>query len=77
MTGLEYLIQQVKSKEWQDMYIWQKEEIFDTALRMTSENYTKEDVLMAGEIGEINHHDYKHLVSLLDEAKIKNKNKQI
>jgi hypothetical protein len=31
--------------------------------------YTKEDVLKAGEIGEINHHDYKHIASLLDEAK--------
>ena len=31
--------------------------------------YTKEDVLKAGEIGEINHYDYKHIVSLLDEAK--------
>ena len=31
--------------------------------------YTKDDVLRAGEIGEINHHDYKHIVSLLDEAK--------
>jgi hypothetical protein len=31
--------------------------------------YTKEDVLKAGEIGEINHFDYKHIVSLLDEAK--------
>jgi hypothetical protein len=31
--------------------------------------YTKEDVLIAGEIGEINHHDYKHLASLLDEAR--------
>jgi hypothetical protein len=31
--------------------------------------YTKDDVLRAGKIGEINHHDYKHIVSLLDEAK--------
>jgi len=31
--------------------------------------YTKEDVLMAGFIGEINHFDTKHIVSLLDEAK--------
>lgn len=31
--------------------------------------YSKEDVLKAGEIGEINHYDYKHIVSLLDEAK--------
>jgi hypothetical protein len=31
--------------------------------------YTTEDVLKAGEMGEINHYDYKHIVSLLDEAK--------
>lgn len=31
--------------------------------------YSKEDVLKAGEIGEVNHHDVKHIVSLLDEAK--------
>ena len=31
--------------------------------------YTKEDVLIAGEIGEINHHDYKHIASLLEEAR--------
>jgi aspartate aminotransferase-like enzyme len=31
--------------------------------------YTKEDVLRAGEMGEINHHDTKHIVSYLDEAK--------
>jgi hypothetical protein len=35
--------------------------------------YSKEDVLKAGEIGEINHFDYKHIVSLLDEAKAINK----
>ena len=38
--------------------------------------YSKEDVLKAGEIGEINHHDYKHIVKLLDEAReINRKNK--
>ena len=31
--------------------------------------YTKEDVLKAGEMGEINHHDTKHIVSYLNEAK--------
>jgi len=36
--------------------------------------YTKEDVLKAGEIGEINHFDYEHIVSLLDEAREINKN---
>ena len=42
--------------------------------KLEQENlYTKEDVLKAGEIGEINHFDYKHIVSLLDEAKAINK----
>ena len=31
--------------------------------------YTKEDVIKAGEMGEINHHDTEHIVSYLDEAK--------
>jgi hypothetical protein len=31
--------------------------------------YTKQDVLKAGEMGEINHHDTEHIVSYLDEAK--------
>lgn len=31
--------------------------------------YTKKDILKAGEIGEINHYDCKHIVKLLDEAK--------
>jgi hypothetical protein len=31
--------------------------------------YSKEDVLTAGEMGEINTHDTKHIVSYLDEAK--------
>jgi len=44
------------------------------ALKKAEKNlYTKEDVLKAGEIGEINHFDYKHIVSLLDEAKAINK----
>lgn len=30
-TGTDYLIEQVKSKEWQDMWIWHKEEIFEKA----------------------------------------------
>ena len=35
--------------------------------------YTKEDVLKAGEMGEINHHDTQHIVTYLDEAKEFNK----
>jgi hypothetical protein len=43
----------------------------ERALEMEKEQmgYTKEDVLKAGEMGEINHHDTKHIVSYLDEAK--------
>jgi hypothetical protein len=53
-------------------------EVIDKAeelLQMEKEQmgYTKEDVLKAGEIGEINHYDYKHIVSLLDEAKAINR----
>ena len=52
-------------------------EIFEQAKEMHKQEqenlYTKEDVLKAGEIGEINHFDYKHIVSLLDEAKAINK----
>ena len=39
------------------------------AMEKEQMGYTKEDVLMAGFIGEINHFDTKHIVSLLDEAK--------
>ena len=36
--------------------------------------YTKEDVIKAGEMGEVNHHDTEHIVSYLDEAKSVGKN---
>ena len=35
--------------------------------------YTKEDVIKAGKMGEINHHDTEHIASYLDEAREKNK----
>ena len=41
-TAVEYLISMVKSPEWQDMYIWHKEEVFKTALAMEREQ-KKED----------------------------------
>ena len=31
-TPVEYLIEKVKAKEWQDLYIWHKEEVFKEAL---------------------------------------------
>jgi len=36
-TAVEQLIEQVKSKEWQDMYIWHKEEIFEQAKHIERE----------------------------------------
>ena len=34
MTAVEWLINQVKSKEWQDKFIWHKEEVFQEAKAM-------------------------------------------
>jgi hypothetical protein len=33
-TAVEWLVEQVKSPEWQDCFIWHKEEIFQQALSM-------------------------------------------
>jgi hypothetical protein len=33
-AAVEWLIEQVKSKEWQDMFIWHKEEAFEKAKQM-------------------------------------------
>ena len=42
-TAVEWLTQQVKSKEWQDMFIWHKEEVFEQAKAME-----KEQLIMFG-----------------------------
>lgn len=36
-SSVEYLIEQVKSKEWSNMFIWHKEEIFKKAKQMEKE----------------------------------------
>ena len=36
-TAVEWLTQQVNSKEWQDMFIWHKEEVFEQAKAMEKE----------------------------------------
>jgi hypothetical protein len=36
-TAVEWLIEQVKSKEWQDKFIWHKEEVFEQAKAMERE----------------------------------------
>jgi hypothetical protein len=33
-TSIEFLIEKVKSKDWQDMFIWHKEEVFQQAKEM-------------------------------------------
>jgi hypothetical protein len=44
---------------------------FENAKEMEKEQkgYSKADVIKAGEMGEINHHDVNHIISYLDEAK--------
>lgn len=71
-TAVEWLVDQIKSDQNQKALSasdWMK--VIDQAKQMEKEQmgYTKDDVLKAGEIGEINHHDYKHIVKLLDEAR--------
>ena len=41
MTAVEYLMSTVKSPEWQDMYIWHKEDVFKKALAMEKEQILK------------------------------------
>jgi hypothetical protein len=75
-TSIEWLLEKIEQKngtEFSSYYV----EFIEQAKKMhkqeTETLYTKEDVLKAGEIGEVNHFDYKHIVSLLDEAKAINK----
>ena len=39
--AIEWLTQQVKSKEWQDMLLWHKEEVFEQAKAMDKEQSEK------------------------------------
>ena len=72
-TAVEWLIAQVNSEQYQIAFgqTYISIDLIEQAKQMEKEQmgYTKEDVLKAGEIGEINHYDYKHIVSLLDEAR--------
>ena len=66
-TAVEWLIQELQKRDM-DVLI---RDLHHQAKEMEKEQigYTKEDVLTAGEMGEINTHDTKHIVSYLDEAK--------
>jgi hypothetical protein len=65
-TAVEWLVEKLDQN-----FDYVADTIIQQAKEMEKEQmgYTKEDVLMAGFIGEINHFDTKHIVSLLDEAK--------
>ena len=36
-SGVDFLIEEVKSNEWQDKFIWHKQEVFDKAKAMHKE----------------------------------------
>ena len=40
-SSVEYLIEQIKSKEWQDMFIWHKEEVFEQVKQMEKQQIIK------------------------------------
>jgi hypothetical protein len=48
-TSVNWLIEKVKSKEWQDMYIWHKEDVFNQAKEME-----KQQIIDAYNQGEFN-----------------------
>jgi hypothetical protein len=48
-------------------------EVIDTILHLFEERYTKQEFLNAAEAGEVSMIDAKHIVSLLDEVREKNK----
>jgi len=74
MTAVEWLVDQLEcfgNKHELQMSWDTVDELLNQAKAMEKQErgYTKEDVLTAGEMGEINTYDTKHIVSYLDEAK--------
>jgi hypothetical protein len=57
-TAAEWLIEQVNSASWSGLFIWHKEEIFQQALKMESEQ--KKDAYKEGKIDgyEFNYKEY-------------------
>lgn len=53
LSAVEFLTQQIKSKEWQHMYIWHKEEIFKQAKQMEKEQMHKCASFWRGKENEI------------------------
>jgi hypothetical protein len=53
----------IQFKDWKELYF--------NEFKEEPARYTKEEILKAGEIGEVSMIDVKHVVSLLDEAREK------
>lgn len=71
-TAVEWFYNNIKSHFTHDGDLLEAVKMsYQIAKEMEKEQtgYTKEDILRAGEMGEVNHHDTKHIVSYLDEAK--------
>jgi hypothetical protein len=77
-TSVDWLIQQLQKTRHYQRVINEANEscssVIDVikqakAMEKEQRGYSKKDVLKAGELGEINHIDTKHIVSYLDEAK--------
>lgn len=47
-TAVDWLTEKVNSKEWQDMYIWHKEEVFKQAKEMEKEQIIRAFVVAEG-----------------------------
>lgn len=60
-TAVEWLTQQVKSKEWQDMYIWHKEEIFKQANQMEKEQM--KGMYVEGVFAQMRYFDGKEFIT--------------
>jgi hypothetical protein len=63
-TAVEWLAEQMLYPEFANPYIEQAKEMEKEQI-----GYTKQDVIKAGEMGEINYLDTLHIVTYLDEAK--------
>ena len=61
-TAVDWLIEQVKSKEWQDMFIWHKEEVYKQA-----KEKEREQIMTAFTQGDIFGSDYFDGVNITEE----------
>ena len=66
MTAVEFLIEKICGEHTD---AWKEEIKQAFELEKEQIGYSKEEIIKAAEIGEINMLDAKHIVSLLDEAK--------